>query len=64
MPQLVMRRPHLRDVPAVAPPPAGYRLRPFADPADVAALAATLATAFDEPWMRRACGGSWRTRPT
>jgi mycothiol synthase len=50
VPQLVMRRPHLRDVPAVAPLPAGYRLRPFADPADVAALAATLATAFDEPW--------------
>ncbi len=50
MPSIFMRRPHLRDLPAVPPLPVGYALRE-ADDADVPALAATLSAAFPEgPW--------------
>lgn len=50
MPSIFMRRPHLRDLPAVPPLPVGYDLRE-ADEADVPALAAMLSAAFpEEPW--------------
>jgi hypothetical protein len=49
MAQLVMQRPHLRDVPAARPLPAGYTLRQ-AGAADESALAATLTAAFGESW--------------
>lgn len=50
MSQLVMRRPHLRDLPAIPPLPEGYRLREYAGDADLPALRATLGEAFAEPW--------------
>jgi mycothiol synthase len=50
MAQLVMRRPHLRDLPAIPPLPDGYRLREYAGEQDLPALAATLQEAFAEPW--------------
>ena len=50
MAQLLMLRPHLRDLPPVSPLPAGYRLRLAAGEADEEALAAMLAAAFDKPW--------------
>ena len=45
-----MRRPHLRDAPAVPPPPPGYELRTFGGETDLEPLAATLTAAFGEPW--------------
>lgn len=50
MAQLLMRRPHLRDLPTVRPLPAGYALREYAGPADLPTLNATLQEAFSEPW--------------
>ncbi|HEY8598886.1 MAG TPA: GNAT family N-acetyltransferase [Thermomicrobiales bacterium] len=50
MVQLLMRRPHLRDLPTVRPLPAGYRLRAYRAPDDLATLNATLQEAFAEPW--------------
>ena len=51
MPSIFMRRPHLRDLPAVPPLPVGYDLREAAGEADVPALASSLSVAFpEEPW--------------
>ena len=50
MAQLLMLRPHLRDLPPVPPLPAGYRLRLAQAEADEEALAAVLAAAFANPW--------------
>ncbi len=50
MAQLLMRRPHLRDLPAVRPLPGGYRIRDYAGMRDLATLNATLQEAFAEPW--------------
>jgi len=50
MAQLLMRRPHLRDLPTVPPLPAGYRIREYVAPDDLPALNATLQEAFAEPW--------------
>jgi hypothetical protein len=50
MTNIFMRRPHLRDIPAVAPLPAGYILRLAFSPQDDAALAAMLTTAFAREW--------------
>ncbi|CAA9540561.1 MAG: hypothetical protein AVDCRST_MAG49-804 [uncultured Thermomicrobiales bacterium] len=50
MHHLVMRRPHLRDLPPVNPLPPGYELRLAAGDDDLAPLAATLTAAFDDPW--------------
>jgi mycothiol synthase len=51
MPSVFMRRPHLRNLPAVSPVPVGYALREAAGEADVPALAAALSAAFpEEPW--------------
>ena len=49
MRHLVMRRPHLLDLPGNAPPP-GYALRPAGGEEDVAALAAVLTGAFGDLW--------------
>ena len=45
-----MCRPHLADLPTVQPLPDGYLLRLCQDEDDWAALAATLAAAFEDPW--------------
>lgn len=45
-----MCRPHLVDLPTVHSLPDGYLLRLFRDDGDLAALAATLSAAFDDPW--------------
>ena len=50
MAQLLMRRPHLRDLPSVRPLPDGYRIREYAGMDDLPALLATLQEAFFEPW--------------
>ena len=50
MAQLLMRRPHLRDLPTVRSLPAGYLLREYIAPDDLRSLNATLQTAFAEPW--------------
>ena len=50
MAQLLMRRPHLRDLPTVRPLPAGYGLREYSAPTDLPSLNATLQAAFAEPW--------------
>lgn len=50
MAQLLMRRPHLRDLPTVRPLPAGYQLREYTGPDDLPSLNATLQAAFSEPW--------------
>ena len=50
MAQLLMRRPHLRDLPTVRPLPAGYLLREYIAPNDLQSLNATLQAAFAEPW--------------
>jgi mycothiol synthase len=47
---IVMRRPHLRDLPAPAPLAEGYRLRAFAGAADLAPLAEALTSAFGFTW--------------
>lgn len=47
---IIMRRPHLLDLPKVAPLPKGYMLRTFQSPDDLAPLAATLSAAFGVPW--------------
>ncbi len=48
--QLVMRRPHLDDLPEVAPLPDGYELRPYDAERDQPSLIATLADSFHEYW--------------
>lgn len=50
MAQLLMRRPHLRDLPTVRPLPDHYRLRQYIAPDDLPTLNATLQQAFVEPW--------------
>ena len=50
MTSIVMRRPHLRDLPRVAPLPEGYALRLARGDEDLAPLAATLSAAFADPW--------------
>ena len=50
MAQLLMLRPHLRDLPPMPPLPAGYQLRLAASESDEEALAAVLAAAFANPW--------------
>jgi mycothiol synthase len=50
MAQLLMRRPHLRELPTVRPLPTGYRVREWAGMADLPSLNATLQEAFAEPW--------------
>ncbi len=50
MAQLVMERPHLRDLPASRPLPEGYRLREYDGAHDLPSLCATLRDAFFEPW--------------
>lgn len=50
MAQLLMRRPHLRDLPIVRPLPPGYRIREWAGMGDLPSLNATLQEAFVEPW--------------
>lgn len=50
MRQLLMRRPHLRDLPAPPPLPAGYSLRLYSGTDDLASLAATLEAAYGEHW--------------
>lgn len=50
MAQLLMRRPHLRDLPIVRPLPAGYQLREYIGPDDLPSLNTTLQAAFSEPW--------------
>lgn len=50
MTEVLMRRPHLREIPAVAPLPAGYALRRASSLDDDAALAATLTAAFPREW--------------
>ena len=50
MAQLLMLRPHLRDLPPVPPLPGGYGLRLAAGEADVEALATVLSAAFANPW--------------
>lgn len=50
MAQLLMRRPHLRDLPTVRPLPAGYHIREYLAPNDLPTLNATLQQAFAEPW--------------
>lgn len=50
MAQLLMRRPHLRELPPVRPLPPGYRVREWAGMADLPSLNATLQEAFAEPW--------------
>jgi mycothiol synthase len=47
---IVMRRPHLRDLPAPAALPEGYQLRTFAGAADLAPLAEALSNAFGFTW--------------
>lgn len=48
-PSLLMRRPHLDDIPAARALPEGYVLR-LAEPADDAPIAETLRESFAEPW--------------
>jgi len=50
MTNIYMRRPHLRDIPAVALLPEGYALRQAFSPGDDTALAAALTAAFGEVW--------------
>jgi ribosomal protein S18 acetylase RimI-like enzyme len=50
MNMLLMRRPHLRDLPTVRPLSGGYRLRQYIAPDDLPSLIATLQSAFTEPW--------------
>ena len=50
MAQLLMRRPHLRDLPPTPPLPDGYALRALREGDDLAALAETLTGAFGETW--------------
>lgn len=50
MPQLLMERPHLDDLPTPRPLPDGYRLREYAGARDLDTLCATLRDAFFEPW--------------
>jgi mycothiol synthase len=50
MAQLLMRRPHLRDLPGERPLPEGYALRALREGDDLAALAETLTGAFGEVW--------------
>ena len=50
MAQLLMRRPHLRDLPSAEPLAPGYHLREYGGPADLPGLLTTLAEAFAEPW--------------
>ena len=47
---IVMRRPNLHGLMDQAELPAGYRLRPFAGPADLVPLANTLTSAFGFEW--------------
>jgi ribosomal protein S18 acetylase RimI-like enzyme len=47
MPSIFLRRPHLRDLPAVPPLPAGYDLREAVE-VDVPGLSAALSAAFTE----------------
>jgi GNAT superfamily N-acetyltransferase len=47
---IVMRRPHLRDLPAPAALAEGYRLRAFVGAADLAPLAEALTGAFGFTW--------------
>lgn len=46
---LVLRRPDVKDIPALRPLPVGYGVR-SAEPSDAEALAVTLTGAFDEKW--------------
>ena len=48
--QLVMRRPHLDDLPQLAPLPGGYVLRPYDAKCDRPSLIATLTESFHEFW--------------
>lgn len=50
MKQLLMFRPHLRDIPGATPLPAGYEVRPFAAGDNLLSLADTLTAAFEEEW--------------
>lgn len=47
---LLMRRPHLNDLPPITPVPEGYRLRAAHSPADDEAIGRVLTAAFDKPW--------------
>jgi mycothiol synthase len=48
--QLVMHRPHLDDLPTLAPLPEGYYLRPYDADYDRPSLIATLTASFREDW--------------
>ncbi len=52
MKHLLMRRPHLREVPPSRPLPTGYELRAWAPDDDLDSLATTLSGAFQEEWSR------------
>jgi mycothiol synthase len=50
MTHIMMRRPHLFNIPEIPPLPEGYILRAFKDESNLASLASTLSAAFNEPW--------------
>lgn len=56
-PNISMSRPHLRDVPDLAPLPHGYSLR-LLERSNEPQLAALLSSAFTEPWDERRVGAT------